>query len=72
MGYLARNRIERFFNRIKHSAGSPRATKNTPQTSSSCSSRLRQGLISSQENRQGRLDTLREAVTLGASPLTYY
>src|SRR5215472_14831653 len=38
--YRARNRIERFFNRIKYFRHSPRATKSTPQTSSPCSSWL--------------------------------
>ena len=44
--YRARNRIERFFNKIKHFRrlatryDSPRATKSTPQTSSPCSSWL--------------------------------
>jgi hypothetical protein len=39
--YRARNRIERFFNRIKHFRRSPRATKSTPRTSWPCSSWLR-------------------------------
>jgi transposase len=38
--YRARNRIERFFNRIKHFRRSPRDTKNTPPTSSPCSNSL--------------------------------
>ena len=38
--YRARNRIERFFNRINTSDGSPRATKSTPPTSWPCSSSL--------------------------------
>ena len=38
--YRARNRIERFFNRIKHFGDLRRATKSTPQTSSPCSSWL--------------------------------